>query len=203
MFVTTKCNYLLLCLMFLSLSSAEEDFMRAHPSRRDPKVEMTNEMTTGESAWLSSNNNAMTFGYDAHDGQSPEISAGGNDSGRKSHKSYSGQSFKSEAMDEFIEGFSPLSEKFEVNRFTKIDKGTFAKINNQAHDGSIDSAYFLALIHFYGLSTNKPDYEEARRWFKDAAVKGHTEAQCALGILLYDGVVGSIGMDKKTAMVSS
>jgi FOG: TPR repeat, SEL1 subfamily len=161
----------------------------------DPKLEASHTMTSGERIWLSLNSN------DTSKGEAPKSSSRGKSGMHPDDPHASKGSSKSEFLYEFMDEFQPLSERFEINRSTNIDRATFVQINNQAHDGSIDSAYFLGLIYVYGLGLTKPDYPEALRWFKEAAMKGHKEAQCALGMILYNGM-GSIGQDRKTAMVS-
>ena len=48
-----------------------------------------------------------------------------------------------------------------------------------------ESAYLLGLFYLYGLESLSPDEEAAIGWFRKAAVSGHNDAQCAIGLLLY------------------
>lgn len=171
-------------------------------SSHDPKLEASNIMTSGERAWLLLNNlnNSETSNVQTET-QPPERSSESKSRMYHNDPQTSNRPSTSEFLDNFMDELQPLSERFQINRSTNIDRATFTRINNQAHDGSIDSSYFLGLIYVYGFGLTEPDYSEALRWFKEAAMKGHKEAQCALGILLYNGV-GNIGEDRKTAMVS-
>ena len=83
----------------------------------------------------------------------------------------------------------------------EINRVTFATVRNSAEAGSLDSAYFTALIYLYGLADVPRDPLTAFGWFREAAIAGHAEAQCALGLLLYHGVPGTIGIDRKSAIL--
>ena len=98
-----------------------------------------------------------------------------------------------------LDVFHPFSNIHGINETTNIDRATIARLHNQAQDGSVDSSYFLGLIYLYGLHFSESNAMKASKWFKDAAEQGHSEAQCALGLLLYDGI-GGVGKDRKTAM---
>lgn len=175
---------LYLMLIFMASTNVADAVMRDLVQDDDNSyTEPSNEMAFGETF------DAMTKKHHLHPNGKPQ------NNGHKPQNTSSLSAF----VDEPMKDLYPLSEKFALNRSTKIDRLTFTRIHNQAHDGSLDSCYFLGLIYVYGLGMSKPDYHEALTWFKEAAMKGHTEAQSALGILLYNGV-GSIGQDKRTAM---
>mmetsp|Transcript_7845 Transcript_7845/g.14785 ORF Transcript_7845/g.14785 Transcript_7845/m.14785 type:complete len:439 (-) Transcript_7845:727-2043(-) len=187
------------CMLFLLLkkSLGHGATMIDENNSYDPKLEVGNTITSGERAWLLSNSNEKPKGE--AEVQSPKPSSGTKPRWHHRQPQSDNGSSKSGFVDEFVDEIQPLSERFEINRSTNIDRDTIVRINNQAHDGSIDSSYFLGLMYVYGLGFTEPDYLEGLRWFKEAAMKGHKEAQCAIGILLYSGA-GDIGEDKKTAM---
>jgi len=150
---------------------------------RDPRIEEN--IMSGERVWKSMN-------------KVKEMSRG--PASRKlsqKHSNYQPPVQKSRHRQ--LDVFHPFSNTHGINQKTVIDRATIARLHNQAQDGSVDSSYFLGLIYLYGLHFSESNAMKASRWFKDAAEQGHSEAQCALGLLLYDGI-GAVGKDRKTAM---
>jgi len=52
----------------------------------------------------------------------------------------------------------------------------------------LDSAYLLGVFYLYGLADLAVSPSSALQWFYRAAIRGHVDAQCTLGILFYRGV---------------
>ncbi len=111
--------------------------------------------------------------------------------------------------------FLQLSQPHDLNPTSSVDRVTMAELLNKVNanndneeqsllksTSTINTAYyFLALFNLYGLAgMEEPDIIQAFDWFRKAAENGHGEAQCALGLILYYGIDGKIGMDKKSAM---
>ena len=88
-----------------------------------------------------------------------------------------------------------------VKPSTKVDRLSYARIFNSAHNGVTESCYLLGLVYLYDLvslaeNTSQVDVnspkpkahdELAYEWLTVAANKGHKEAKEALALLLYHG----------------
>ena len=202
-----------------ALKVEQEDPRR--PKYRDPRSEFDSTATTGEQAWLSSQKkgldasqaqnevNAIPDNNEAYENGSKitiqNLSMLQSQSPPPQKRREANQQDSSSQLDiPLIQAeFYPFSNPHKLNMTTPIDRPTVARLHNQALDGSVDSAYFLGLIYLYGLNPmTPPDALEAMEWFEKAAMQGHAEAQCGLGLLLYHGI-GDVGEDRKTAMVRS
>eukprot|EP00979_Chaetoceros_neogracilis_P013332 scaffold3789_cov247-Chaetoceros_neogracile.AAC.4 len=156
------------------------------PSFRDPRS--AENLASGEVVWSSFKNvNKIRRG-------NPKIAAGT----LFDNRAGSQLTRHSSDLHEFKE-FHIFSDRHGLNQTTVVDRATIAQLQNQAQDGSLDSSYFLGFIYLYGLDSSSSDAVKALKWFKEAAIKGHSEAQCVIGMIFYDGI-GAVGKDRKTAM---
>lgn len=184
-------------------SSEEEASKRV--KFRDPRSEIENNITTGEQAWLDQFKQIPVVANKAHAHESRDRALNPSPSlfqKKKSKRERQKQKLSStKSMDENLvrNEFHPLSEHHALTQTTNIDRSTVARLHNQAHDGSVDSYYFLGLVYLYGLNHNIPNSNKAKDWFEKASKAGHTEGQCALGLILHYGL-GDVEQDQKSAM---
>lgn len=179
---------------------------------RNPRSEIEQNITSGEQAWLSfqnrhafkqqTKNNPKKISKDssrqARVLNPPPPLFRKNRSKRERQRLPSIQK-KSSEKKLLRNEFHPLSEHHALTQTSHIDRVTVARLINLAHDGSVDSYYFLGLIYLYGLNEMTPNAVKAKEWFEKAAKAGHTEGQCALGLTLHHGI-GDVKQDTKMAM---
>jgi TPR repeat protein len=75
------------------------------------------------------------------------------------------------------------------------------ELQGLADTGDATAAYYLGTAYSDGLAVRR-DYQEAARWYRRAAEKGHTEAQFVLGFLYLNGAgegATGIASDKSEA----
>lgn len=95
-----------------------------------------------------------------------------------------------------------------VNKAPDVENATYWLLKS-AHQNNRNAAYLLGLISLEGLA-GQVNYKDAAFWFKQAASRGHAEAQLQYGKMLLDGhataVVGDESPDdwiKKAAVGGS
>ena len=94
--------------------------------------------------------------------------------------------------------FHPLSKPHGIDRTTVLDPTQYTTLKSSSTSGKSHSHYLLGLTNLYGLPPlTEPNEITASTYFRRAAVLGHSDAQCALGLLLYKGY-GGIGRDAKS-----
>jgi TPR repeat protein len=181
----------------MGVKNSTGEFLLHH----DPRSEMRRKVTSGEENWRIKNerdeadlksrpNITATWGKTflkrkAHSKQSRK-----NDNHSESQLQYSIPTI----LDKELRALPHLHD-------VEIDRVTFVTIRNSAEAGSLDSGYFTALIYLYGFANVPRDPTKAIEWLRETAMAGHPESQCALGLLLYHGVSGTIGIDRKSAML--
>lgn len=96
-----------------------------------------------------------------------------------------------------------LSNAHGFNHTTYIPRSQVTSIYNKAVEGSSESKFFVGLFYLFGFmgpsstttddtsmtigsSFGSQDWEKALKWLSESAADGFTDAQVALGILLYD-----------------
>ncbi|MEQ8369917.1 MAG: SEL1-like repeat protein [Alphaproteobacteria bacterium] len=81
-----------------------------------------------------------------------------------------------------------------------IDPSTpgIASLLAAAGDGRADAQYLLASRYATGDGIPQ-DYDEAARWFREAALAGHPDAQFSLGVLYQNGL--GVGQDSTEAII--
>ncbi len=66
-------------------------------------------------------------------------------------------------------------------------KTSLHHLTRSHNQGNLDASYRIGKIHFDGSRDLKSNHEEAFRWFKPAADKGHPACQNAVGIMIAEG----------------
>ena len=164
----------------------------------DPRSEIRQKVTSGEEHWSSISKR------DKSDSKSRPTTPGSTVDPFEMNIS---EEFTQEdgSFEEYLQYKIPSNLDKELRSIMQlddhIDRITFATIKNSAEAGSLDSAFFTGLIFLYGFANVSKDPLKAIEWLRRGATSGHAESQCGLGLLLYYGIQGIIGIDRKTAML--
>ncbi|MES3023266.1 MAG: hypothetical protein V4857_17015 [Pseudomonadota bacterium] len=87
-------------------------------------------------------------------------------------------------------GPSSVVDSYEYTVHVKeTEAETIARITREAQAGDKQSQFNLARIHYTGYGVKRDD-AAARRWFGEAAAKGHAPAQAQYAAMLYNGQGG-------------
>ncbi|GMH84119.1 hypothetical protein TL16_g09821 [Triparma laevis f. inornata] len=104
---------------------------------------------------------------------------------------YSGSIPKGLTAFEITKEYTPISQKYGIELSTSVPSSHFTSVRNQCEKNNhAESCYFLGLFYLYGLSGLSVSPLSALHNFRKAGRSGHTDSQCAAGILLYYGAEG-------------
>jgi TPR repeat protein len=108
-------------------------------------------------------------------------------------------------LDDLIVENEFLSNAYGINHTTSIAQATFANIHSKVEGDNPEQGYFLGLFYLYGIApredlTKAEQQERAAQYLGLAAFEGHSVAQCAFGLLHYNGMGKTLAKDLQEAI---